>query len=53
MFEIFINVRLVNETPIPASMKFDLNGEASIKIVFGPNDYFYGRMREAGFITGH
>ncbi len=43
---LFVNGQLVKETPIPASMKFDLNSELPIKIGFGPNDYFNGRMRE-------
>jgi hypothetical protein len=43
---LFINGELVKETLIPASMKFDLNSELPIKIGFGPNDYFNGRMRE-------
>lgn len=44
--KLFINGKSVNETKIPGSMKFNLNSESPIKIGFGPNDYFNGRMRE-------
>ena len=44
--KLYVNGKLVSETKIPASMKFNLNNESPIKIGFGSNDYFYGRMRE-------
>jgi len=44
--KLFINGKLVNEAKIPASTKFNLNSQLPIKIGFGSNDYFYGRMRE-------
>jgi hypothetical protein len=44
--QLFINGKLVNETKIPVSMKFNLNSESTIKIGFGANDYFNGHMRE-------
>lgn len=43
--KLFINGKLVSETKIPDSMRFNLNSELPIKIGFGPNDYFNGRMR--------
>ena len=44
--KLFINGRLANEAVIPASMAFNLDSDASLKIGFGSGDYFYGRMRE-------
>lgn len=44
--QLFINGKLVNETKIPTSIKFNLNSELPIKIGFGANDYFNGHMRE-------
>jgi hypothetical protein len=44
--KLYINGKLVNETKIPNSMKFNLNNESPIKIGFGSNDYFYGRIHE-------
>ena len=44
--KLFINGNLISETQIPDSMKFNLNGELPIKIGFGSNDYFNGRMRD-------
>lgn len=44
--ELFINGKLVSATKIPASIKFNLNNQSPIKIGFGSNDYFYGRVRE-------
>ena len=46
LLKLYVNGKMVTETKIPASMKFNLNSESPIKIGFGPNDYFYGRMRE-------
>ena len=44
--KLYINGKLVNETKISASTKFNLNSESPIKIGFGPSDYFNGRMKE-------
>ena len=44
--KLFINGKLVSETKIPASTKFNLNSQLPLKIGFGSNDYLYGRMRE-------
>jgi len=44
--KLYVNGKLVGETKIPASIKFNLNSEVPLKIGFGSNDYFYGRMRE-------
>jgi hypothetical protein len=44
--KLFVNGKLVSETKIPASIKFNLNSESPLKIGFGSSDYFYGRMRE-------
>lgn len=44
--KLFINGKLVNETEIPASAQYNLNSQLPLKIGFGSNDYFNGRMRE-------
>jgi hypothetical protein len=44
--KLYINGKLVNETKISASTKFNLNSESPIKIGFGSSDYFNGRMKE-------
>lgn len=43
---LFVNGKLVNETTIPDTMQFNFNSESPLKIGFGSNDYFNGRMRE-------
>lgn len=44
--KLFINGKLVKQTKIPNSMKFNLKSELPIKIGFGPNDYFNGHMSD-------
>lgn len=44
--KLYVNGKLVSETKIPDSTKFNLDSQLPIKIGFGSNDYFYGRLRE-------
>ena len=44
--KLFINGKLVSETKVPVSTKFNLDNQVPIKIGFGSNDYFNGRLRE-------
>lgn len=43
---LYINGEIVDERVIPEDRSFDLSNKAPLKIGFGPNDYFNGRMRE-------
>lgn len=43
--KLFINGEWVSETKIPGSMKFNVDSPSSLKIGFGPNDYFNGRIK--------
>ncbi len=44
--KLYVNGAMVAEKPIPASMKFDLDADASLRIGFGANDYFNGKLRD-------
>lgn len=44
--KLYVNGKVVNQTSIPDSVKFNLDNEAPFKIGFGANDYFSGRVRE-------
>ena len=44
--KLYVNGNLVGEKAIPASMKFDLGTEAPLRIGFGANDYFNGKLRD-------
>jgi hypothetical protein len=44
--KLFINGKLVSETKVPVSTKFNLDNQVPIKIGFGSNDYFNGRLRD-------
>ncbi len=43
---LYVNGTLVAEKSIPVSLKFDLGTDAPLKIGFGANDYFNGKLRE-------
>lgn len=44
--QLFVNGLLVAEKGIPVGMEFDLTADAPIRIGFGANDYWSGRMRD-------
>lgn len=46
---LYVNGALAAERPVPASMKFDLSTDTPLRIGFGPNDYFNGKLREVRF----
>ncbi len=43
---LFVNGKLVNEKPIPDKMKFNLDSRKPLKIGYGSNDYFSGRISD-------
>lgn len=43
---LYLNGRLVAEKQIPASMSFDLNTDAPLRIGFGSYDYFNGMLKD-------
>ena len=44
--QLYINGKLVKEAAIPHQLRFQTAAETSLKIGFGPNDYFNGEIRE-------
>ncbi len=44
--KLYVNGSQVAEKQIPTSMKFDLSTDAPLKIGFGANDYFNGKLRD-------
>ncbi len=47
--KLYINGALAGEKSVPASMKFDLGTDAPLRIGFGANDYFNGKLRDVRF----
>lgn len=46
---LYLNGKMVGKRDIPENVKFDLNPATSLKIGFGSNDYFKGRLKEIRF----
>jgi hypothetical protein len=43
---LYVNGKQVAQKRIPAEMRFDLSAETPLKIGFGANDYFKGKLRD-------